>query len=473
MKYKKYITLTLSIFVLFCCFGIAKEADACKMKKGPKGVTVNGQCVRFSSSGCGNFNLNSGHYGGDQQCALLGRNCPPPPPPPVTVCTPSTRCNDGKGLDILRSDCSTGYTSCMNLGCTVGASACKATTTGSIQVTRFGSDLNSPSSAPSGTETKIKGLSYNPLNPLKVEVFSATSSWQSVSVTALEGYYPRFGFCTYNYGDAECNINESEFVTNGPHGGVSWPKGSCSGGFCTVKANPSTLSVGTTWKVAIQYVPYNVCTNGATNPPACTTNNGSCLNGATNPPTCNNGGNSCTNGATNPPACTTNNGSCLNGATNPPTCDNGGGSCTNGATNPPACTKNNGSCINGATNPPTCDTCTPPASMVNGSCLAPAPAIITTFKPPNDTVNKNTACTISVRVSNATQCKIIGTNIRANGSPADSLDIPLVGGAYNSSITTGNISDSTRYTLICNGPTGTIPTTKVTNCYINQTPVER
>jgi len=154
MKYKKYIALTLSIFVLFCFLGIPKEADACKMKDGKKGETVNGQCVRFSSSGCGNFNLNSGHYGGDQQCALLGRNCPPPPPPPPPVCIASTICKDGKDLSILRSDCSTGSISCFYLGCKVRTSVCNTTVPAvagacenAVQnqcKTNFGVDLNTP-----------------------------------------------------------------------------------------------------------------------------------------------------------------------------------------------------------------------------------------------------------------------------------------------------------------------------------------
>jgi hypothetical protein len=73
-------------------------------------------------------------------------------------------------------------------------------------------------------------------------------------------------------------------------------------------------------------VPANVvsrttsCTNGATNPPSCTTYP-FCSNGAFNPPSCNN--NVCTNGATNFPACNS----------YPP--------CSNGAT-PPSCNSNTG-----------------------------------------------------------------------------------------------------------------------------------
>lgn len=70
-------------------------------------------------------------------------------------------------------------------------------------------------------------------------------------------------------------------------------------------------------------------------------------------------GTTCTNGATNPPACTTTDGgsTCINGATNPPLCTiDGGGVCINGATNPPTCTTDSGGgCVNGATNPPVCN----------------------------------------------------------------------------------------------------------------------
>jgi hypothetical protein len=65
----------------------------------------------------------------------------------------------------------------------------------------------------------------------------------------------------------------------------------------------------------------NVCQNGATNYPLCTTTSGKCNNGATNPPTCTIAiQDKCTNGSTNYPTCTTTNGRCNNGATNPDLC---------------------------------------------------------------------------------------------------------------------------------------------------------
>jgi hypothetical protein len=111
------------------------------------------------------------------------------------------------------------------------------------------------------------------------------------------------------------------------------------------------------------------CTNGATNPPACTdipvcangavdypvcTVIGVCSNGATNYPVCTTGPEGCLNGATNPPVCDTNS-ACTNGATNPPLCTSGPTGCLNGATNYPECTTGPGGCLNGATNPPLCN----------------------------------------------------------------------------------------------------------------------
>jgi hypothetical protein len=73
--------------------------------------------------------------------------------------------------------------------------------------------------------------------------------------------------------------------------------------------------------------------NGRTSSPTGTSS--TCSNGATNPPSCTSYS-PCSNGANNPPACTTFN-PCVNGASNPPTC-NQFPSCSNGATNYPSCT---------------------------------------------------------------------------------------------------------------------------------------
>lgn len=67
-----------------------------------------------------------------------------------------------------------------------------------------------------------------------------------------------------------------------------------------------------------------LCSNGATNPPQCTTDDDGCVNGGTNPPLCTVG--TCSNGATDWPTCGgTGVTSCSNGSTNPPACDDSGG----------------------------------------------------------------------------------------------------------------------------------------------------
>jgi hypothetical protein len=129
----------------------------------------------------------------------------------------------------------------------------------------------------------------------------------------------------------------------------------------------------------------NQCSNGASNPPACTTNNGVCINAAMNPPLCTvSAGNICVNGANNPPACTTSaNGTCINGATNPPDCTtNTDNSCVNGATNPPDCTVlPDGTCANEASNPPLCtifNTPTPGLPDLIAGSITPTSALINT-----------------------------------------------------------------------------------------------
>ena len=77
-------------------------------------------------------------------------------------------------------------------------------------------------------------------------------------------------------------------------------------------------------KINTNFTLEDVCLNGTTNPPLCTTIAGSCINGTDNPPSCTTIGGKCQNSANNPPICTTKslNGKnvCLNGATNPDKC---------------------------------------------------------------------------------------------------------------------------------------------------------
>lgn len=102
IKIKKIIAISgLVLGALFVYVSDVKNAEAgC-----PKGK------VCFSDSGCGNFNIGNKHYGGSEQCAVLGRNCPPPPPPPPVhgVCgSPSTPFNKQTGKFNPSGRCASG-----------------------------------------------------------------------------------------------------------------------------------------------------------------------------------------------------------------------------------------------------------------------------------------------------------------------------------------------------------------------------
>jgi hypothetical protein len=132
-------------------------------------------------------------------------------------------------------------------------------------------------------------------------------------------------------------------------------------------------------KINTNFTLEDVCLNGTTNPPLCTTIAGSCINGTDNTPLCTTIGGKCQNSANNPPICTTKslNGKnvCLNGATNPDKCttkiikgaDNKNKEvCLNSADNVPNCTTIGGKCQNGANNPDVCTT----IPSYNPSCPA-------------------------------------------------------------------------------------------------------
>ena len=65
MKIKFTFILFLSLFIFNVSFNLVEAKCA------------SGQLC-WSSSGCGNFNIGSTHYGGSEQCAVLGINCPAP-----------------------------------------------------------------------------------------------------------------------------------------------------------------------------------------------------------------------------------------------------------------------------------------------------------------------------------------------------------------------------------------------------------
>jgi hypothetical protein len=67
---KKILILSGFVFTALFIFGINFNVAEASCPKGK---------VCFSSSGCANFNIGSRHYGGSEQCSVLGRNCPPSP----------------------------------------------------------------------------------------------------------------------------------------------------------------------------------------------------------------------------------------------------------------------------------------------------------------------------------------------------------------------------------------------------------
>ncbi len=129
--------------------------------------------------------------------------------------------------------------------------------------------------------------------------------------------------------------------------------------------------------------------------------------------------------------------------------------CSNGAPNP----------LNGTSNYPACSC--PLGPEVNGVCTSTStPAIIPTFLSKPTTVNKGNPCHIYLKVSDASQCSLSGTN-------GDNFDISLdSNGSVDTSITSGNITTDTKYNLTCTGKGkgldgNDIITNDVTNCHFN------
>jgi len=250
--------------------------------------------------------------------------------------------------------------------------------------------------------------------------------------------------------------------------------------------NPLNISHNTNWVITALFAVTPACTNGANDPPTCTTcpagkvlSSGSCV-----PPET-----LCTNGATNYPTCTTCpsgktmvSGSCIdnctNGANNPPTCNacsdplywsgsscvtcgNGGccsGGCCNGANNPTACNACSnplywngsacvacdnggccsGGCCNGANNPPTCSLWTPTVSIggSGGSEGSEGSLII---------IDEGQSATLTWTSTHATSCTSAGGF--------------STGGATSGSASVSPTQNST-YQITCSGPGGSsLPST--------------
>jgi hypothetical protein len=262
------------------------------------------------------------------------------------------------------------------------------------------------------------------------------------------------------------------------------------------------------------------CTNGATNPPTCTTcpSGQSIINGRCTTP--------CSNGATNAPTCTTcpsgqnlYNGSCVGRCTVCPSnqtllngvCTN---RCPNGATNPPTCTTcpvNQALiggicrpvCTNGAINPPLCNSCgtgfylnssnncvanpcgntTPPSNygancnsgtnacgqsttgtiQCNGSCTTNTPnnnACITGFRSDTTSVTANGSVEFSWNLTNpaGVTCSFYD---RSKPQAGSTLGTPIPGlqnlDSSINRIRINNIQRSTEFCLYCKYPSSPTP----------------
>jgi hypothetical protein len=107
--------------------------------------------------------------------------------------------------------------------------------------------------------------------------------------------------------------------------------------------------------------------------------------------------------------------------------------------------------------------------MVGGVCSG-GDVTITTFKASPDTVNEGATSNLIIKASGANTCTVIGRNVNPGASQTDSRDMTMSNKSVNTTITTGSITETTRYTLVCSGNT---VVTKVLNVYINPTSNER
>ena len=123
MKYKAYFPIFLTLLSLFFSLAIAGEADACTTR-GYHGSRINGHCVHFSSSGCGNMDVDGSHLGhGAGMCAVYGQCGGPSNPPPPPTCPLTNRCI-GKNIVTQRTDCSYVTSDSCPIGCNANAT-CK------------------------------------------------------------------------------------------------------------------------------------------------------------------------------------------------------------------------------------------------------------------------------------------------------------------------------------------------------------
>lgn len=144
---------------------------------------------------------------------------------------------------------------------------------------------------------------------------------------------------------------------------------------------------------------------------------------------------------------------CSNGATNPPVCTtNTSGVCLNGAIDPPACTSVP-TCSNGATNPPACTTCTAPETLVGGVCATPSAAVSASLSAFPNPIPYGERSTLTWSSKNATSCTA-GGEWSNQTSP--------VGNSLNGSGLTDPLVADTTFTFQCTGSSGTSPLQSVT-----------
>jgi hypothetical protein len=114
----------------------------------------------------------------------------------------------------------------------------KYTPVGNIKITRYGSDLAWPSTAPAGTQGKVDSLTASSTNPSDYTNLSVGS--HTAYATDITSYTELMGTCTYAIGGTECNIPPASFTI----------VPTCTGGFCSI---PTTVTAGQVTKVGVKY----------------------------------------------------------------------------------------------------------------------------------------------------------------------------------------------------------------------------
>ncbi len=113
------------------------------------------------------------------------------------------------------------------------------TTTGSVEITRYSTDLSTPANAPAGTQGKLDSLDAISSNPALYTEVSQGS--HTAKATDLSGYVEKFGMCTYTIGETPCNIPSNAFTLTP----------TCSAGYCSIS---TYVSIGEVTKVGVMYI---------------------------------------------------------------------------------------------------------------------------------------------------------------------------------------------------------------------------